>query len=495
MAAVNVTKLSTGIAGFDQIARGGLPRGRVTLVTGDVGGGKTVFACQVLAGGIADHGETAVFIACDETPAEVRRNALGLGWDISAWELGGQWAFVDCTPEPGRETVVAGAFDLGALLARVEYAVRRTGAQRVAVDSLDGLFAELAGGSAPRQEVVRLLAGLRALGVTSVVTCRPDAERLLGIAEPAADNVVRLAFGHGSARGGRTIEIVKFRGAPHQKGPHAAVIHAGEGMAVLAPRSVDSRHVQRGDRVASGNPVLDRMCGGGILPDSLLFAAGPPGLGKTLLATEFLAGGAGLGDRCLAVSFNESRARWVRNAAAWGIDVEKMEADRRLAVVAAAAQGAPLDEHLLMLQALIDRFEPRRVVVDSLSTLRGVATRRSYEGFVAHLVALLREKGVIGLVTATAPAAAPWHPWDLALASAADMVVLMRYLEAEGEFQRAIAVLKQRASWHEHGYRAFTIDDTGMHIGRPVRDAGTLPTETGGAWDAESLAAHRTGGG
>jgi len=490
MAAVTVTKLATGIAGFDQIARGGLPRGRVTLLEGAVGTGKTVFACQVLAGGIADHGEAAVFIACDEPPAEVRRNALGLGWDIAAWEMGGQWAFVDCTGEPGRETVVAGAFDLGALLARVEYAVRRTGAQRLALDSLDGLFAGLGDGHAPRQEVVRLLAGFRALGVTSVVACRPDAGSLVRMAGPAADNLVRLA----AARGGHSIEIVKFRGAPHQKGAHTVVVHAGEGMAVLAPRSVDSRHVQRGDRVASGNPVLDRMAGGGILPDSLILVAGPPGLGKTLLATEFLAGGAGLGERCLAFSFNESRARWVRNAAAWGIDVEKMEADRRLAIVAAAPQGARPDEHLLMLQALIDRFEPRRVVVDSLSSLRGAATRRGYQAFAAQLVALLREKGVIGLVTAAAPAAGPWHPWDLALASSADMVVLMRYLEAEGEFQRAVAVLKQRASWHEHGYRAFTVDDTGMHIGRPVRDAGALAGEgQAAAWE-ETLAAHEPRG-
>ena len=39
-------KTQTGIAGFDAIAHGGLPKGRSTLVTGTPGSGKTLFAMK-----------------------------------------------------------------------------------------------------------------------------------------------------------------------------------------------------------------------------------------------------------------------------------------------------------------------------------------------------------------------------------------------------------------------------------------------------------------
>jgi circadian clock protein KaiC len=42
------TKTPTGIAGFDEIAGGGLPRGRATLLVGGPGPGKTVLALQFL---------------------------------------------------------------------------------------------------------------------------------------------------------------------------------------------------------------------------------------------------------------------------------------------------------------------------------------------------------------------------------------------------------------------------------------------------------------
>jgi circadian clock protein KaiC len=48
------TNTPTGIAGFDEITGGGLPRGRTTLLVGGPGSGKTVLALQFLA-----HGEWA----------------------------------------------------------------------------------------------------------------------------------------------------------------------------------------------------------------------------------------------------------------------------------------------------------------------------------------------------------------------------------------------------------------------------------------------------
>lgn len=55
-----VTKTPSAVAGFDQIAMGGLPAGRSTLVTGTAGTGKTIFALQFLLEGVRQFGEPGV---------------------------------------------------------------------------------------------------------------------------------------------------------------------------------------------------------------------------------------------------------------------------------------------------------------------------------------------------------------------------------------------------------------------------------------------------
>ena len=166
-----VEKLETGIPGFDHISNGGLPRGRVTLVSGTAGSAKTIFAAQFLAAGIQQAGEPGVFITFEESPADVRRNMAGFGWNIAQWERAGSWLFVDASMQPSEsEEVVLGSFDLGALLARIELAIRTIGARRVSIDSLGAIFSRLTDTVIVRRELFRICAHLKDLGVTAVLT-------------------------------------------------------------------------------------------------------------------------------------------------------------------------------------------------------------------------------------------------------------------------------------------------------------------------------------
>jgi circadian clock protein KaiC len=153
---VNIAKLETGIPGFDSIAYGGLPKGRTTLISGTAGSAKTVFAVQFLAEGIQGVDESGVFVTFEEPPNDIRRNMASFGWNIEQWEENGRWAFVDASPQLGEEVVFAGAYDLGALLARIEHAVQRVGAKRVAVDSLGAVFTQLADHVSIRRELFRI---------------------------------------------------------------------------------------------------------------------------------------------------------------------------------------------------------------------------------------------------------------------------------------------------------------------------------------------------
>src|SRR4051812_11407643 len=130
-----IEKLPTGIESFDVIAKGGIPKNRTTLVSGTAGSGKTALAIHFLAAGIVA-GQNGVLVTFEESIADIRQNMRGFGWDLAEWEASGKLAVVDASPDPDVETVQSGSFDLSALLARVNHAVKRVNAERVSLDSL-----------------------------------------------------------------------------------------------------------------------------------------------------------------------------------------------------------------------------------------------------------------------------------------------------------------------------------------------------------------------
>src|ERR1035438_10237314 len=81
--AVHLPKCPTGIQGLDEITGGGLPRGRPTLVCGGAGCGKRLLAAEFLVRGAVQFGEPGVFMAFEETEAELRANVASLGFDLA----------------------------------------------------------------------------------------------------------------------------------------------------------------------------------------------------------------------------------------------------------------------------------------------------------------------------------------------------------------------------------------------------------------------------
>jgi circadian clock protein KaiC len=191
-----VPKHRTGIPGFDLISEGGLPRARATLIAGTAGSAKTVFATHFLAAGITLDDEPGVFVTFEDRVEDIRANMLGFGWEIEKWEKDGKWVFIDAAPDPEEPTAVVGSFDLSALLSRIERAVKKVGAKRVSLDSLNALFVQYPNQPVLRAELFRITTTLKRLGVTVVFT----GERIdeygevtrHGIEEFVADNVIIL---------------------------------------------------------------------------------------------------------------------------------------------------------------------------------------------------------------------------------------------------------------------------------------------------------------
>jgi circadian clock protein KaiC len=469
-----VPKHRTGIPGFDLISEGGLPRARATLIAGTAGSAKTVFATHFLASGIVEDKEGGVFVTFEDRVEDIRANMLGFGWDIARWERDGKWAFVDAAPDPEEPTTVVGAFDLSALLARIERAVKKVDAKRVSLDSLNALFVQFPDHPILRSELFRITTTLKRLGVTVVFTGERRDEygevTQEGIEAFVADNVVILRNLLDNERRRRTIEILKMRGAPHQRGEFPFTITSRDGIIVIPLSGIELTQTSSTKRVTSGVKRLDEMCGGGIFRDSILLASGATGTGKTLLVTQFMAGGYDAGERCLLFAFEESKDQLFRNAAAWGFDFAAMEKSERLKVVNRYPHAMAMEDHLVEMQQLITDFKPTRVAVDSLSALERVASLRSFREFVISLTSFLKQQEMAGLFTSTTPSLlGGGSVTEKHISTLTDSIILLRYVESFGEMRRAICLLKMRGSPHDSSLREYTIDKGGMHIGEPFR--------------------------
>ncbi|NWJ44440.1 MAG: circadian clock protein KaiC [Chloroflexi bacterium] len=470
-----IQKLKTGIEGFDFIANGGIPKDRTTLVTGTAGSAKTIFAAQFLAEGIDKYEESGVFVTFEESPFDIRQNMEAIGWNITSWEKEGKWAFVDASPEPGSETTIAGNYDLGALLARIESAVNRIQAKRISMDSLGAIFTQFNDNSLIRNELFRIATAMKKMGVTAILT----AERIheygeiarYGVEEFVADNVIILRNVLEEEKRRRTIEILKFRGTTHQKGEYPFTIIPGEGIMIVPLSAMELKQRSSNVRISSGISELDHMCGGGFFRDSILLVSGATGTGKTLVSTQFIHGGAVNQERCLLFAFEESREQLFRNATGWGMDYEQLEKDGLLKVVCEYPETAGLEDHLIKMKMIIEEFHPNRVAIDSLSALERVSTMRGFREFVIGLTAFIKHQEIAGLFTATTPTLLGGSSVTEAhISTITDSIILLRYVEMFGEMRRGLTVLKMRGSAHDKDIREFSIDGSGMHIGKPFRN-------------------------
>lgn len=470
-------KLETKIEGFDLISCGGLPKGRTTLISGTAGSAKTIFASQFLAEGILKADEAGVFVTFEESPDEICKNMAGFNWDISKWQAEGKWAFVDATPSPEVETVYTENYDLGALLARIEYAVKKVHAKRISIDSIGNIFSMLpeSSGANIRSELHRLSIAIKSMDVTAVMTAERTEEygeiARYGVEEFVADNVIILRNVLEDEKRRRTIEILKFRGTFHQKGEFPFTVTPGRGIIIIPLSAMELKQKSSNIRISSGNRELDEMCGGGFFRDSIVLISGATGTGKTLTVTQFMAQGANNGDRSLFFAFEESREQLFRNAVGWGIDFEAMENNGKLKVVCEYPESAGLEDHLIEMKKIIAEYKPTRIAVDSLSALERVSTLKSYREFVIGLTCYIKQKEIVALFTSTTPSLlGGTSVTETHISTITDSIILLRYVEVYGEMRRGLTVLKMRGSMHDKEIREFTIDGMGLHIGKAFRN-------------------------
>ncbi len=462
-----VRKIRTMIEGLDEITHGGLPTGRTTVVSGTSGTGKTLLAIQFLYHGIKHFDYPGLFVTFEESPFDIIQNAYSFGWDLQQLINEGKLFILDASPDPEGQEVV-GNFDLSALIERIQYAINKYKAQFVSIDSVTAVFQQYDAASVVRREIFRLVARLKYLKVTSIMTT----ERLeeygpvarFGVEEFVSDNVIILRNVLEGERRRRTAEILKLRGTTHMKGEYPFTM-TNDGISIFPLGAMRLTQRSSNTRISSGVKTLDEMCGGGFFRDSIILATGATGTGKTLLVSKFLEEGCRQGERAILFAYEESRAQLSRNASSWGIDFEEMERRGLLKLLCTYPESAGLEDHLQMIKSEITEFKPARVAIDSLSALARGVTHNAFRQFVIGVTGYAKQEEITGFFTNTTDQFMGAHSiTETHISTITDTIIMLQYVEIRGEMSRAINVFKMRGSWHDKGIREYSISRNGAEI-------------------------------
>lgn len=458
-------KSPTGIAGFDEITGGGLPKGRPALVCGGAGCGKTLFATEFLVRGVRQFKEPGVFLAFEETAEELKTNVASLGFDIQQL-VREKKLHVEHVRVERSEIHETGEFDLEGLFIRLNHAINSTKAKRVVLDTIESLFSGLPNEAILRSELRRLFRWLKDKRVTTIITAERGEGALTrhGLEEYVADCVVLLDHRIIDQISTRRMRVVKYRGSLHGTNEYPFLIGA-DGISVLPVTSLGLSHTARFQRVSTGIPRLDTMLGGkGYYQGSSVLVSGTAGSGKSTLAARFVEAACERGERALYFAFEESSGQIQRNMKSVDIHLEPWLRKGLLKIHAARPTYSGLEMHLVGIHKLIGEFQPNVVVFDPVTNLTEVGTPREVKSMLTRLIDFLKLQGITAIFTSLTTGGSHLDQTEIGVSSLMDAWLVVRNLESGGERNRALYVLKARGLRHSNQVREFILSDKGLNL-------------------------------
>jgi circadian clock protein KaiC len=457
-------KTPTGISGLDEVTGGGLPSGRPTLICGPAGCGKTLLAMEFLVRGITQFDEPGVFVAFEETIADLTENVASLGFDLATFQADGQLV-LDHIDAMDAEVEDTGDWDLEGLFLRLGAAIDAVGAKRVVIDTIETLFGAFSNTAILRAELRRLFEWLKERGVTAVITGERGDGTLTrhGIEEYVSDCVIVLDHRVTEQTSTRRLRILKYRGSLHGTNEYPFLI--GEsGVSVLPITSPGLQHQVSPERVSTGVTRLDSMLGdGGFYKGSTVLVSGTAGTGKTTLAAQFCDATCSRGERAMYFAFEESQAEIIRNMSSVGIDLQQWVDADLLQFHCFRPSLLGLEAHLFAMQKYVTEFDPAVVVKDPVSDLLRVGSGADVSAMLTRQVDFLKARGVTVMFTSLTSEADPGLA-DQQIASLVDTWLLVKTMEGNGEHNRVLYVRKSRGMAHSNQIREFLLTSQGIEL-------------------------------
>lgn len=479
-------KSPTGITGLDEITGGGLPAGRPTLVCGAAGSGKTLLSLEFIIRGAMQYNEPGVFMAFEEKADELTTNVASLGFDLNDLQKKGL-VKLDHVHIDRTEIEETGEYDLDGLFIRLGYAIDSIGAKRVVLDTIENLFSGLDNEGILRAELRRLFGWLKEKGVTAIITGERGESSLTrqGLEEYVSDCVILLDHRVANQISTRLLRIIKYRGSLHGTNEYPFLIDE-DGLSVLPVTSLLLNAPVSTQRIASGIPALDKMLEGkGFFRGSSILVSGTAGTGKTSIAAFFANESCRRKERCIYFAFEESPQQIIRNMHSIGIDLQKHIDNGLLQMNASRPTLYGLEMHLVDIHKKIKKFKPRTVILDPITNLVTVGSVSEVKSMLVRLIDFLQAEQITVLFTALSLNTIVNEQTDEGVSSLVDAWLLVRDIEANGERNRGMYIMKSRGMKHSNQVREFVITDQGLDLVDVY--LGTDGVLTGSAREAQML--------
>ena len=463
-------RISTGIAGLDDILGGGLTPQRVYLVEGSPGAGKTTLGLQFLLDGAAKQ-EQGLYITLSETADELRAVAESHGWNIDAlsiFELAGD---TELDPDAEQSVFHPSEVELGETTRNVMSRVDGIKPVRVVFDSLSEMRLLAQNPLRYRRQILALKQFFASRACTVLLlddkTSQSD-QHLHSIAHGVI-SLEQIAKEFGKER--RRVNIIKMRGIRFRGGYHDYTLDTGG--ITMYPRLVAAEHNRSFTPTvrSTGSEGLDTLLGGGLVRGTNTLIAGPSGIGKTTLTTLCMLAALERGERAAFYLFDEGLGTFFARSAALGMDLQGYADKGQLRIHHIDPAELSPGEFAQMLRDAVERDHAAFIGIDSLNAYLQAMPGEQFLILQMHeLLSYLNQQGVTTVLVLGQHGMIGEVRSDVDLSYLSDSTMLLRFFESGGSLHRAITVLKSRTAAHALTIHELQLGREGVRVGKPLQD-------------------------
>lgn len=479
MHAPRIGTVPTGIPGFDILLHGGLAAGRMYLVEGRPGTGKTTFALQFCRAGV-EAGERVLYVTLSQRAEELCEIAASHGWSLDGVDLLDSQSDGLDLHATDHTLFDASSIDLVDIVDTVLRRVEETKPSRLVLDSAAEIRLLAGEQLRSRRRFLLLKHALGEAGVTTLVLDDYSSQRGESGVHSIMHGVFRLEreapqYGHLYRR----LQVVKIRGVDNPTGHHDFRIVPG-GIAVYPSLTMyleDEGRDEDGPAeesaalgpARSGVANLDDMLHGGLDRGSSCVVVGVSGTGKSSLAASYAVAAAERGERAAIYTFDERKRALLDRMEGLGFGVRALCEEGTLEV-------SEFSPSIMTTGRFVDRVRReveaglRLVVIDSLTGFTHACPGAQRAVTQLHdLLAYLGARGVVTLITV------PQHGLigdsvspQVDVSYIADTVLMLQHFEVEGRVRKALAVVKRRRGGADPYVRDFVLSDGGITVGDEI---------------------------
>jgi len=452
---MSIERISTGIPGLDALIEGGIPREFTVLVAGNPGTGKTILTSHFLYEGLSK-GEPGVYVSFSESKKQFLNNLERFGMKFVDYEKLNKFVFLDFA-----SITKEGIADA---LEEVLETSRNIGAKRLVIDSFSAImlaFDNIVEARITLQVVLGKI--LRDEGITNMLISEvPVGEKTIGsgMEEFVVDGIIQLEHGSTDIIPS-TIKVLKMRATAMSREAYVSCI-GDKGMSVFPRQRLRTISLTSTERIKTGIPGLDEKVQGGFLEGTTTAVVGASGAGKTTFGFQFVTQGVLDGQAGIFCSLEESPSEIENMAQSLGHDVNNLKS-KGLRILSWIPENQSPDAFISELISQIESIKPSRIVIDGLSGY-GHMYKQDLYSITKRLSNISQLHNMTSIFTILTEQQSGLNVSSFNLSSIFHNIILLRYVEAEGELKRSMLILKMRSSNHDQSILQFLITNKGIKI-------------------------------